>query len=202
MAYLAAILIGYFLGCSNMALYISRSKGVDLRSGGSKNLGASNAVAMMGWGAGIITAVHDISKAVLAVYLLRFLFPEAAHVGVIAGVASVFGHIYPFYLKFRGGKGFASYVGLLLALNWKFGLIMMVIVALITLITDFIVLGTTVTVVASPVFLGLTAGLAPALVLAAVSLVIICKHRENYVRMYKGTELGYRGKRHGFFGWR
>ena len=202
MAYLAAILAGYLLGCSNMALYISRSKGVDLRSGGSKNLGASNAVTMMGWSAGILTGVHDIGKTVLAVFLVRFLFPELAYVGEVAGVASVFGHIFPFYLKFHGGKGFACYVGLLLALNWKFGLIMMVVVAIITLVTDFIVLGTTMTVLVSPVFMGLTVGIAAALILALASAVILWKHRENYVRMYKGTELGLRGKRHGFFGWR
>ena len=202
MAYLASIFIGYLLGCSNMALYISRAKGVDLRSGGSRNLGASNAVAMMGWSAGIITAIHDISKAVLAVFLARLLFPENAYTGVAAGVASVLGHIYPFYLKFHGGKGFAPYVGLLLALNWKFGLIIMVVVALITIVTDFIVAGTTVTVITAPVFFGVTVGLIPALIVSLASLALLWKHRENYVRMYKGTELGYRGGRHGFFGWR
>ena len=199
MAYLAAILAGYLLGCSNMALYISRSRGVDLRSGGSKNLGASNAVSMMGWGAGILTGVHDIGKTVLAVFLFRFLFPDLAYIGVVAGVASVFGHIFPFYLKFHGGKGFACYVGLLLALNWKFGLIMMVIIAILTLVTDFIVVGTTVTVVTAPVFLGLTVSITVALIIAAASVVILWKHRENYVRMYNGTELGYRRGRHGLF---
>ena len=199
MAYLAAVFIGYLLGCSNMALYISRSKGVDLRSGGSKNLGASNAVTMMGWSAGILTALHDMGKTVLALFLAKFLFPGAAYIGVAAGVASVFGHIFPFYLKFRGGKGFACYVGLLLALNWKFGLIMMVVVAIATLVTDFIVVGTTVTVAASPVFLGLTMGWVTALILAVASVVILWKHRENYIRMYNGTELGLSNKRHGLF---
>ena len=199
MAYLAAVFIGYLLGCSNMALYISRSKGVDLRSGGSKNLGASNAVTMMGWSAGILTALHDMGKTVLALFLGKFLFPGAAYIGVAAGVASVFGHIFPFYLKFRGGKGFACYVGLLLALNWKFGLIMMVVVAIATLVTDFIVVGTTVTVVSSPVFLGLTMGWVTALILAVASVVILWKHRENYIRMYNGTELGLSKKRHGLF---
>ena len=199
MAYLAAVFIGYLLGCSNMALYVSRSKGVDLRSGGSQNLGASNVVSMMGWGAGILTAVHDIGKTVLSVFLARFLFPDLAYIGIAAGVASIFGHIFPFYLKFRGGKGFASYVGLLLVLNWKFGLVMMVVIAILTLVTDFIVVGTTVTVIASPVFLGLTMSVIPALIIAAASVVILWKHRENYVRMYNGTELGLSKKRHGLF---
>ena len=199
MAYLAAILGGYLMGCSNMALYISRAKGVDLRSGGSGNLGASNTVTMIGWGAGIFTALHDIAKAVLALFLAQFLFPDVAYIGVTAGVASIFGHIYPFYLKFRGGKGFACYVGVLLALDWKFGLIMMVVIAILTLVTDFIVMGTTATILAAPVYVGLTIGPVPALILASASVVMLWKHKENYIRMYTGDELGLSKKRHGLF---
>ena len=64
MKYFAVILMGYLLGCSNMALYLSKWKKVDLRAGGSGNLGASNAVILMGWKAGVLTALHDIGKAV------------------------------------------------------------------------------------------------------------------------------------------
>ena len=198
MAYIAAILVGYLLGCSNMALYISRAKGVDLRSGGSKNLGASNAVTMIGWGAGVITGIHDIGKSVVAVLLAQFLFPQVEYIGVTAGVACIFGHMYPFYLKFRGGKGFASYVGALLALNWKFGLVLVILIAIVALITDFIVAGTTLTMLTAPVYMGLTVGLVAALLFAAASAVILWKHRENYVRMVNGTEYGVRGGQHGF----
>ena len=61
--YIVTILGAYLIGCSNMALYLSRRKGVNLRAGGSKNLGASNAFALMGWKAGLLVAVHDIGKA-------------------------------------------------------------------------------------------------------------------------------------------
>ena len=122
MSYLLAILGGYLLGCSNMALYLSKIKKVDIRSGGSGNLGASNAVILMGWGAGVLTAVHDIGKAFLAVFLAKVFFPEMEHIGAVAGVSCVLGHIYPFYLKFRGGKGFASYLGMTIGLNWKIAL--------------------------------------------------------------------------------
>ena len=111
MEYLLTILGGYLLGCSNMALYLSVIKKVDIRAGGSGNLGASNAVILMGWGAGVLTAVHDIGKAILAVIAARMIFPELEHIGAVAGVSCVLGHIYPFYLKFKGGKGFASYLG-------------------------------------------------------------------------------------------
>ena len=75
MGYLFAALLGYLMGCSNMAYYIAKAKKADMRSAGSGNLGASNAVVLLGWKAGVATAVHDIGKATLAVLLARLLFP-------------------------------------------------------------------------------------------------------------------------------
>lgn len=193
MGYLFAILGGYLMGCSNMALYLSKLKKVDLRSAGSGNLGASNAVILMGWGAGVLTAVHDIGKAALAVILARMLFPELEFVGAAAGVACVLGHIYPFYLKFRGGKGFASYLGMTVALNWKISIAVLLLVVLVTLITDYIVAATTTTIVIVPIWLGIAAhSLVLALILLIATLVIAWKHRENYVKMYNGTEIKFR----------
>ena len=193
MGYLLAILGGYLLGCSNMALYLSKIKKVDIRAGGSGNLGASNAVILMGWGAGVLTAVHDIGKAILAVILARVFLPDLEHIGAVAGVSCVLGHIYPFYLKFKGGKGFASYLGMTIALNWKIALAVLVLVVVVTLITDYIVAATTTTIVVVPVWLGIVAhSLVFALILLIASAVIAWKHRENYVRMYHGTEIGFR----------
>ena len=96
MQYILAILLGYILGSSNMATYIAAAKKVDLSAGGSGNPGASNAVILMGWGAGVLVAVHDIGKSALAVILARLLFPGLPLIGAAAGVASVLGHIYPF----------------------------------------------------------------------------------------------------------
>lgn len=193
MGYLLAILGGYLLGCSNMALYLSKIKKVDIRAGGSGNLGASNAVILMGWGAGVLTAVHDIGKAILAVIMAKVFLPELDHIGAVAGVSCVLGHIYPFYLKFKGGKGFASYLGMTVALNWKIALAVLVLVVVVTLITDYIVAATTTTIVVVPVWLGIVAqSLVFALILLIASAVIAWKHRENYVRMYHGTEIGFR----------
>ena len=193
MGYLLAILGGYLLGCSNMALYLSKIKKVDIRAGGSGNLGASNAVILMGWGAGVLTAVHDIGKSALAVILARLVFPDLPLIGAAAGVASVLGHIYPFWMKFKGGKGFASYLGMTIALHWKFAIVVLLLVVGVTLITDYIVAATTTTIVIVPIGLGLLAGswLLP-LVLLIASVVIAWKHRENYVRMYNGTEIRFR----------
>ena len=188
MAYILAILGGYLLGCSNMALYLSKAKGVDLRAGGSGNLGASNATALLGWKAGVLTALHDGAKAFIPAVIARFLFPDIAHLAVVAGAAAVCGHMFPFYLGFKAGKGLASYVGMLVALNLKFALAVFVLLVVITVVTDFIVLGTTATMLATPVFFGITQGWVPALILSALSVIIIYKHRLNYVHIADGTE--------------
>lgn len=198
MGYLWTILLGYFLGCSNMAVYIAKLKKVNLRSSGSGNPGTSNAVILMGWKIGILVGLHDIGKAYLAVALAKLLFPELAAVAEVAGIACVLGHIFPFYLKFKGGKGFASYIGMTLALNWKFALIVMVVVALITLVTDYLVLGTFTTILAVPVYMGIaTKSLLAVLILCVGTAVIFYKHRENMVRLYRGTEIGLRSTARG-----
>ena len=191
--YILVIVGAYLLGCSNMALYISRIKKVDPRAGGSGNLGASNATALMGWRVGIVVAIHDIGKATLAVILARALFPDLVYIGATAGVACVLGHIFPFYLKFRGGKGFASYIGMTLALNWKLALVIMALVLLVTVITDYIVVGTTLTILSVPVYLGIAEhSILLALILCIATVVILYKHRMNCVRIYNGTEIGLR----------
>ena len=190
--YIAILLLAYLMGCSNMALYLSKYKGVDLRAAGSGNLGASNAMVLMGWGPGVIVAVHDIGKALLAVVLARHFGQGLPFIGAAAGVACVLGHMFPFFLRFRGGKGFASYLGMTLALNWKFALLVMVIVALVTFISDYIVVGTVTTVLLVPAFMAFTHGLYFSAILCIATAAILIKHRENYVRIYRGTEIGLR----------
>lgn len=198
MYYVLVILIAYLLGSSNMSYYISKIKGVDMQTKGSKNLGASNAMVLLGWKYGILVGIHDIGKSALAVFLVQLIFPDLPYIGAVAGVSSVLGHIFPFYLKFKGGKGFASYIGMTLALNWKLALIICVIIVLATLITDYIVVGTTLTITIVPTALGIMERnwLLP-LILLLGTIVIIWKHRENYVRIVKGTEIGLRSANRG-----
>ena len=194
MGYLIVAAMGYLIGCSNMAYYISRLKKVEFRDKGSGNLGASNATLLLGWRAGILVGVHDVLKAVLAVVLAGLLCPGLEHGAVVAGTACVLGHIFPFYLKFRGGKGFASFWGMTLALNWKLALVVGVLIILITVVTDYIVLATTMTVLTVPGYLALGLHLVmPALIILPATLVILWKHRMNYVRILKGEEFGLRG---------
>lgn len=193
LSYILAAGIGYLLGCSSMALYLSKLKGVDMRAAGSKNLGASNALLLMGWKAGVLVGAHDIAKAVIAVLLAVRLWPHAPYIGAVAGVACVLGHIFPFYMRFKGGKGFASYLGMTIALNWRFSLVVLALVVLVTLITDYIVVGTVTTVILVPAYMSITAhSLLLLAILCVATVTIIMKHRENYVRILNGTEIGLR----------
>ena len=198
MGYVWAAVMAYLLGCSNMAVYIAKYKKVDLHSGGSGNPGASNATILMGWKTGILVGLHDIGKAYLAVLLARLLFPQLAAAEEVAGVACVLGHIFPFYLKFKGGKGFASYLGMTLALNWKFALVVMAIVLMVTLITDYIAVGTFITITVVPTYMGIVSrSFLVAAILCIGTAVIFYKHRENIVRICKGTEIGLRSTARG-----
>lgn len=196
--YMIVILFSYLVGTSSMSLYLAKLKGVNIREKGSKNLGASNAMILMGWKAGILVGIHDIGKAALAVILAKTFFPDSSYIGAVAGVAAVIGHIFPFYLKFKGGKGFASFIGMALAIHWKCALILMLVVVVVTLITDYIVVGTMTTILSFPAYMGYQSHdyILPLIILIA-SLVIIYKHRENLVRIYKGTEIGFRSANRG-----
>ncbi len=198
MGYVLAVILGYLLGCSSMAYYIGLAKKKDIRTAGSGNLGASNTTVLFGWGAGVAVAVHDIGKAFLAVVLAKWLFPGVEYAGAAAGVACVLGHIFPFYLKFKGGKGLASYFGMTLALNWKLALIVAAVIVLATLITDFISVGALSTIVVVPAY---TVFVEHSMLLAAIlcvaTVVMFFKHWENIVRIAKHEEIGLRSTARG-----
>ncbi len=198
MGYLMAIILGYLLGCSNLAYYISRAKKYDIRKSGTGNLGASNATVLFGWKAGVSVAVHDAGKALVAVLLAKLLFPDLENAGAVAGVAAVLGHNFPFYLKFKGGKGTASFVGLTLALNWKLALAVLAILVLATIITDYIVIGTFSIIVTVPAYMGFFAhNLVLMVIICIASLAIFFKHWENIGRLIRKEEIGLRSTMRG-----
>lgn len=198
MSYFFASLLGYLLGCSNLAYYISKATRKDIRKDGSGNLGASNATILFGWKAGASVAVHDVGKAVLAVILAKGLFPNLEYAGAAAGVAAVLGHIFPFYLKFKGGKGTASFLGLTLALNWKLALAVVALLVLATIITDYIVIGTFSAIVVVPAYMGFfLQNLMLMAIICIASFAIFWKHRENIGRMIRREEIGLRSTMRG-----
>ena len=112
-------LICYLIGCINPAYIIGKIKGFDIRQKGSMNAGASNVVINVGKRAGVATALFDILKAFFCVKMSGVLLGDMPTAVVFCSVCCVLGHIFPFYLKFKGGKGFASLGGLVLGFNFK-----------------------------------------------------------------------------------
>lgn len=187
--YVLCALLGYLLGTSSMAFYLSALGGVDLQKKGSGNLGASNALMTLGPKAGVLTAVHDIGKAALAVWLVQWLFPTAVLGSVLAGMMSIMGHMYPFWLRFKGGKGFACYLGVILAHDWRVFLVFLAIVVAVVLISDYIVAGTMSTCILYPVYLLLRGDFLGAAILSVATLCMVWKHRENFRRIRQGEEV-------------
>lgn len=191
--YLLAAAIGYAFGCLNLAYFLARVRGFDIREKGSNNAGASNATITMGLKTGVAVGVHDIAKSCLAALLAGFLLPDLPYAAVVAGVAAVLGHIFPFYLRFRGGKGLASFLGLILALDWRFFLAAILVLLVITLVTDYIALGTFTAIVSFPAYLFLRhMGMILVALVSVASAVILWKHMENIRRLAAGKEIGLR----------
>ena len=193
MLYLLIALGAYVIGSSSMAFYLSLITKKDVRKHGTGNLGASNTMMLIGWKAAIAVAVHDIGKGIVAVLLAKWIFPDLEFAGAVAGAACVLGHIFPFYLKFKGGKGLASYIGILAGLDIRVAICVSIFLIVITLVTDYIALGTVATAIVGPGSLLLIQSWVVAAILGVASVVVILKHTENFRRLLNGTEVGLRG---------
>ena len=193
-AYALAALLGYALGCLNPAFLLGKRRGFDIRDTGSRNAGASNALVTMGPKAAAAVGALDMGKACAAALLAAALLPGTPAAAAVAGAAAVLGHIFPFYMGFRGGKGFAPFLGMTLALDWRFFLALVAAVVVITLITDYIVIGTFASIVSVPAYLAFSARAErlAALAVAAASVVIFAKHFVNIKRLLTGQEIGLR----------
>lgn len=193
LGYILSAFIGYTLGSLNLAYFISKARGFDIRTYGSNNAGASNATVTMGLKIGLLVGIHDILKAFLAVTVTSWLCPSLVGASVVAGACVVLGHIFPFYLNFKGGKGFASYVGMMLGIDWRFGIALIVISVLITLASDYIIFGTFTTILVSPIHLIINGySLLSIIAIIIASLLILSKHLINIKRVIMGEEIGLR----------
>lgn len=187
---LACILAGYLLGCLSPAFIIGLFKGYDVRKSGSNNAGASNTVIMAGKLAGLVVALSDILKAVLAWYTAVWIFPEARLAPLIGGVSCIIGHMYPVFLGFRGGKGLACLGGVALAFSPKSFVLMLSLALLVAAVTNYVCMVTVSMSVIFPAYYGVVTGFwlgAAVLLLPAVPIFV--KHMENFRRIKTGQEL-------------
>ena len=194
----SSLLIGYLFGCFQTSYFISKLiTKKDIREMGSGNAGASNVTSELGWKYGILTGVSDVFKAFIPTYLVVFIFPDTYQEIILmslAGTGAVLGHIYPFFLDFRGGKGVACYIGMLLAINWQIGVAVIIGLILITIITDYVSVGSISLYIIIPILAYISGDYSIIVIRCAVVLLIvgIIKHWINVQRMMSGTETGVR----------
>tara|TARA_B110000438_G_scaffold258470_1_gene267198 strand:- start:734 stop:1360 length:627 start_codon:yes stop_codon:yes gene_type:complete len=192
-----AFLVGYLAGCFQTSYFISNwILKKDIRDIGSGNAGASNITSELGWKYGVLTAFADIFKAYLPTQIITFIFPGAYQpldLIVLAGTGAILGHIYPFFLDFRGGKGIACYIGMLLAIDWKMGLVVILLLIVITLLTDYISVGSIALYIIIAV-LSYYFSYSNIIITCSIILFIvgIIKHWINIKRIMNGSEIGLR----------
>ncbi|WP_312060288.1 glycerol-3-phosphate 1-O-acyltransferase PlsY [Anaerotignum sp.] len=191
---LISLLIGYFIGCISMGFIVGKLTKTDLRKKGSGNLGTTNALRVLGFRAGLATFLGDILKGVVAFFLCRLIFPDDSLLaGIYAGAGAILGHDFPFYLKFKGGKGIASTIGIVLSLTFVFspflGAITIVIGILGVACSGFISMGSILFSISIPIsayFLGMpTEAVA---IFTALAVLATWLHRANIKRLISGTE--------------
>jgi len=192
---IASILIGYLFGCVNVSYILSKFKGFDIRKYGSGNAGASNVMIVLGRKAGLIVALLDILKAFLAVKLAGMFFPNAVmgtgnYAGCIAGTFAIIGHIFPFYMHFKGGKGLASLGGTILAVDYKLFLILLFLAIVIAVVTDYICFVPTSISLIFPITYGyMVKSWGITMILLFSSIFMWYKHMENFERIKRGEEV-------------
>ena len=192
------LIISYLIGSihgSKVAQYLS---GVNIKKEGLKNSGASNAAIVLGAKYGVLVAIIDIFKGVIIVIGTRFWMLEYADFSLVeqdvllysAGAAVILGHNFPLYTKFKGGKGTATLIGVLLALSWPLGLIGLLLLIGTTFLTDYLLIGVFVFYF---VFIGASIwfadGIGPMAIAGFLFLMAVILHIENFRRLMRREEM-------------
>ena len=200
-AYILIAIIAYAIGSINFSVIISRKiAGFDVREKGSGNAGSTNILRSVGKKAAAITLLCDILKGVVAVLiavLIGFIFKDSdkALLVQIAGVLVIIGHTYPIFFEFKGGKGVATSLGVLLIINWQIGLICLVFALVLMVLTRMVSVGSVGAAILLPVltlFIHnnylVTEGSGYLIYSIILALFVAFNHRENIQRILNGTE--------------
>ena len=182
-------LMGYLIGSIIPAALLDKIKKAGLRKKGTRNLGATNTLLVLGKRWGVLVLVFDMLKAFFAVYLAHWIFPLHPLSGMVSGTCAMLGHVFPFYMGFRGGKGLAAFGGLVLAVDWRLFLLLLGIDAVLVLLTNVWV----ITPFFAGVFFPLLYGIFfrdpwGAMIAAVAGAVLICKNVEGLRRALRGED--------------
>jgi glycerol-3-phosphate acyltransferase PlsY len=188
MNYILALVLGYFLGNISASFIVGKlTKNIDIRKFGSGNAGATNTLRVLGLKAGLLVFFVDILKGVAAVLIGRLVAGDAG--GMIAGAASVAGHIWPVFLGFKGGKGVATSFGILVVMFPVISLILFVVSASLVTITRFMSLGSITAAALLPILL-LFFGYDWQFIIFGLALasLVVYLHKGNITRLLAGKE--------------
>lgn len=182
------VVFAYLLGSIPVGVILGRLKGVDPRKMGSGNIGATNVMRAAGKKLGVVTLILDAAKGFLPVVLATVL---GVHVYVIAlvGLAAFLGHVFPVFLRFKGGKGGATALGVYLAVSPVTILGAFVVFVIVAAIWRYVSLASMIGAMAVPIGLYLIGAPWSFVVMAVlITLVVIVRHKDNIARLVKGTE--------------
>ena len=190
---LICLIIGYGFGCFSTAYVIGKANNIDIRNYGSGNAGTTNALRTLGWKAGFLTFLGDAIKAIIPVLLVRLIIKNDNYgqlLPLYAGLGVVLGHNFPFWLKFKGGKGIAATGGVMFAFDWRLGIAAFILFVFVVVITRYVSLGSLMISVLFPVWiLILYPGNLHMLIVSLVfTISAFIKHRSNITRLLNGTE--------------
>lgn len=192
------ILASYLAGSVPFGIILSRSSGIDIRTQGSGNIGATNVTRLLGKKLGMLTLVADVAKGYLPMFVVARLLPDSpGSMAIIAlcGAATVLGHMFPVYLGFRGGKGVATGLGVFLFLAPKAVLLCLLVFGAAVGLSGFVSLGSLLGSLAMIPGLWLLHEPAWKIMLASfVVLLIWFKHSRNIARLLRGTEKSWKKK--------
>jgi glycerol-3-phosphate acyltransferase PlsY len=187
-----AIVTGYLLGSIPFGLLLTRAAGLgDVRAIGSGNIGATNVLRTGNKGLAAATLLFDALKGTAAVLLAKFgVFGQqpGPELQFLAGFAALLGHVFPIWLGFKGGKGIATYIGMLLGFFWQFAVIFCGIWLVVALVTRISSLSAVAAVVATPFAIWAIGWPEVAILLITPSLLLIWKHETNIRRLLRGEE--------------
>ncbi len=196
-AYITISIVAYAIGSINFAVLFSRKfAGFDVREKGSKNAGTTNVLRTVGKKVALLTLVCDILKGVAAILVaisaqIMWEGFDMFILKYIAGFMVILGHTFPIFFEFRGGKGVATAIGVLLMLNWKIGLICLVFGILIIAISKMVSLGSISAAVLFPVltiFIQEDVKLVGIVFSFLIALLVVFNHRSNIKRIKEGKE--------------
>ena len=186
-AYATAFVFGYLCGSIPFGVLLTRlSGGPDLRGIGSGNIGATNVLRTGRKGLAAATLAGDMLKGTVAVLIVGHLLGEQP--AIVAGLGAFIGHLFPVWLNFRGGKGVATYIGLLLGLAWPAAIVFCAIWLLIAALTRYSSLAALTASVATPAFLWWQSDRQTTVAFLLLSILLWITHRANIARLMRGTE--------------